>query len=37
MSWRLIMYNLMYRLGAPRWDTGITPPEVVSPVQGGFS
>jgi SAM-dependent methyltransferase len=34
MSWRRIMYNLMYRFGAPRWDTGITPPEVVSIIEG---
>jgi SAM-dependent methyltransferase len=24
----------MYRLGAPRWDTGVTPPEVVSVLEG---
>ena len=34
MSWRSIKYNVMYRLGAPRWDTGITPPEVVSIIEG---
>jgi len=34
MSWRRIMYNLMYRFGAPRWDTGITPPEVVAVIEG---
>jgi SAM-dependent methyltransferase len=34
MSWRSIMYNLMYRSGAPRWDTGITPPEVVAIIEG---
>ena len=34
MSWRRIMYNLMYRFGAPRWDTGITPPEVVAVTEG---
>jgi len=34
MSWRRILYNLMYRFGAPRWDTGITPPEVVAVIEG---
>jgi len=34
MSWRRMMYNLMYRFGAPRWDTNITPPEVVAVVEG---
>ena len=34
MSWRRIMYNLMYRFSAPRWDTGITPPEVVAIIEG---
>jgi hypothetical protein len=34
MSWRRIMYNLMYRFGAPRWDTSITPPEVVAVIEG---
>src|SRR5262245_2677638 len=34
MQWRRVMYNLMYRLGAPRWDTGITPPEVVDIIEG---
>jgi SAM-dependent methyltransferase len=34
MSWRRILYNLMYRLGAPRWDTNITPPEVVAVIEG---
>ena len=34
MSWRRVMYNLMYQLGAPRWDTGITPPEVVAVIEG---
>jgi len=34
MSWRRIMYNLIYRLGSPRWDTGITPPEVVAIIEG---
>ncbi len=34
MSWRSIMYNLMYWLGAPRWDTSITPPEVMSIIEG---
>jgi SAM-dependent methyltransferase len=34
MSWRSVMYNLMYRFGAPRWDTNITPPEVVAVIEG---
>ena len=34
MSWRRIMYNLIYRFGAPRWDTSITPPEVVAVIEG---
>lgn len=34
MSWRRIMYNLVYRFGAPRWDTSITPPEVVAVIEG---
>lgn len=34
MSWRRIMYNLMYRFSAPRWDTNITPPEVVAVIEG---
>jgi len=34
MSWRRILYNLMYRFSAPRWDTGITPPEVVAVIEG---
>jgi SAM-dependent methyltransferase len=34
MSWRRMMYNLMYRFGAPRWDTNITPPEVVAVIEG---
>ena len=34
MSWRRMMYSLMYRFGAPRWDTSITPPEVVAVIEG---
>jgi SAM-dependent methyltransferase len=34
MSWRSVMYNLMYRFGTPRWDTHITPPEVVAVIAG---
>jgi SAM-dependent methyltransferase len=34
MLWRRIMYNLMYRFGAPRWDTSITPPEVGAVIEG---
>jgi SAM-dependent methyltransferase len=32
--WRRTMYNLMYRFGAPRRDTNITPPEVVAVIEG---
>jgi cyclopropane fatty-acyl-phospholipid synthase-like methyltransferase len=28
------MYNLMYRLGRPRWDTNVTPPEVRAIIEG---
>jgi SAM-dependent methyltransferase len=34
MQWRRLMYNIMYRLGSPRWDTGITPPEMVTFIEG---
>jgi len=34
MSWRRMLYNLMYRFGTPRWDTSITPPEVVAVIEG---
>lgn len=34
IPWRRLMYNLMYRLGTPRWDTGVTPPEVVAVITG---
>jgi len=34
MSWRRILYNLMYHFGTPRWDTNITPPEVVAVIEG---
>jgi SAM-dependent methyltransferase len=34
MAWRRTMYNVLYRLGRPRWDTGVTPPEVVAAVEG---
>ena len=34
MSWRRMMYSLMYRFGPPRWDTSITPPEVVAVIEG---
>lgn len=35
MSWRHMLYNLIYRFGTPRWDTSITPPEVVDLIEGG--
>jgi SAM-dependent methyltransferase len=28
------MYNVMYRFGKPRWDTGMTPPEMVALIEG---
>jgi hypothetical protein len=34
MSWRRVLYNLMYRFGTPCWDTSITPPEVVAVIEG---
>jgi SAM-dependent methyltransferase len=30
-----LWWNLQYILGRPRWDTGVTPPEVVELVEGG--
>lgn len=27
--WRRLFFELLYRFGRPRWDTGITPPELV--------
>jgi Methyltransferase domain len=34
MLWRRVLYNLMYRFSTPRWDTNITPPEVVAVIEG---
>ena len=34
MSGRRMLYRQMYRFGAPRWDTNITPPEVVAVIEG---
>lgn len=34
ISWRSTMYNLMYRLGSPRWDTHVTPPQVRALLEG---
>jgi SAM-dependent methyltransferase len=31
---RRVLFDLRYRCGRPRWDTGITPPELVSFVEG---
>jgi SAM-dependent methyltransferase len=28
-------FEFQYRFGKPRWDTGITPPEVVAMIEGG--
>jgi len=30
--WRRLAFELLYRVGRPRWDTGITPPELVAVV-----
>jgi methylase of polypeptide subunit release factors len=30
-----IWWNLPYLLGQPRWDTGITPPELIELVESG--
>lgn len=30
----LLLWNVLYLLGKPPWDTGITPPELVEVVQG---
>jgi cyclopropane fatty-acyl-phospholipid synthase-like methyltransferase len=27
--WRRLFFELLYRFGRPRWDTGVTPPELV--------
>jgi SAM-dependent methyltransferase len=35
MNWLRWFFDFMYRFRHPRWDTGITPPEVISIVQGG--
>ena len=34
MAWQRLFYTAMYRWGRPRWDTGITPPELVAAVEG---
>ena len=34
MSWRRLLYNGMYLLGAPPWDTSIPPAEVVAVIEG---
>lgn len=31
--WNRLGFELLYRTGRPRWDTGITPPEVVRTVE----
>jgi SAM-dependent methyltransferase len=30
---RRLMFNVMYRAGTPRWDTNVTPPELVALVE----
>jgi len=34
LSWRHLLYNGMYVLGAPPWDTGIPPHELVAIIEG---
>jgi SAM-dependent methyltransferase len=34
MATQRLFYRLTYRFGHPRWDTGITPPELVEIVEG---
>lgn len=34
-NWLSWFFDFMYRFRRPRWDTGITPPEVVSLVESG--
>ena len=34
MNWQKWVYERQYRRGAPRWDTGVTPPEVVEVFEG---
>ena len=34
LSRRRLFFEFAYRLGRPRWDTGITPPELVELVEG---
>ena len=34
MNWQKWTYERQYRRGAPRWDTGVTPPEVVEVIEG---
>ena len=35
MNWLKWFYEWMYRFSRPRWDSGITPPEVVAEVESG--
>ena len=35
MNWLKWFYDWMYRFSRPRWDSGITPPEVVAEVESG--
>ena len=30
------LFDLQYRLSKPRWDSGVTPPEVVALIEGGL-
>lgn len=35
MKWLKWFYDVTYRFSQPRWDSGITPPEVVAEVESG--
>jgi cyclopropane fatty-acyl-phospholipid synthase-like methyltransferase len=34
VAWQRLFFALSYRFGRPRWDTGISPPELVEVVEG---
>jgi SAM-dependent methyltransferase len=35
LNLRQLFFDLQYRLSKPRWDSGVTPPEVVALIEGG--
>ena len=35
MNWLKWFFEFMYRFGKPPWDSGVTPPEVVSEIESG--